>query len=52
MALALRRRGVLTTLRQSAGQDVDAGCGQLRSRVLRGPVIPLVAQAASVLPNV
>jgi len=36
MALALRRRGVLTTLRQSAGQDVDAGCGQLRSRALRG----------------
>ena len=32
MALALRRRGVLATLRQSAGQDVDAGCGQLRAR--------------------
>ena len=28
----LNRRGVLTTLRRSAGQDVDAGCGQLRSR--------------------
>ena len=26
--------GVLAKLRQSAGQDVDAGCGQLRSRVL------------------
>jgi adenine C2-methylase RlmN of 23S rRNA A2503 and tRNA A37 len=24
----------LTRLRQSAGQDVDAGCGQLRSRVI------------------
>jgi 23S rRNA (adenine2503-C2)-methyltransferase len=23
---------VLTKLRRSAGQDVDAGCGQLRSR--------------------
>jgi 23S rRNA (adenine2503-C2)-methyltransferase len=29
---ALNQRGVLTRLRQSAGQDVDAGCGQLRSR--------------------
>jgi 23S rRNA (adenine2503-C2)-methyltransferase len=37
MALALRRRGVLTTLRQSAGQDVDAGCGQLRARALELP---------------
>jgi 23S rRNA (adenine2503-C2)-methyltransferase len=34
MALALRRRGVLTTLRQSAGQDVEAGCGQLRARMI------------------
>ncbi len=32
MALQLNRRGVLTKLRQSAGQDVDGGCGQLRSR--------------------
>jgi 23S rRNA (adenine2503-C2)-methyltransferase len=32
MARALHRRGVLTKLRQSAGQDVDAGCGQLRAR--------------------
>ncbi len=32
MARALHRRGVLTKLRQSAGQDVDAGCGQLRVR--------------------
>jgi 23S rRNA (adenine2503-C2)-methyltransferase len=37
MALALRRRGVLTTLRQSAGQDVDAGCGQLRARSVAPP---------------
>jgi 23S rRNA (adenine2503-C2)-methyltransferase len=34
IALALNRRGVLTKLRQSAGQDVDAGCGQLRARAL------------------
>ncbi len=32
MAGALHRRGVLTKLRQSAGQDVDGGCGQLRAR--------------------
>ncbi len=31
---ALNQRGVLTRLRQSAGQDADAGCGQLRSRVI------------------
>ena len=30
----LHRRGVLTKLRQSAAQDVDGGCGQLRARVL------------------
>jgi 23S rRNA (adenine2503-C2)-methyltransferase len=34
MALALHRRGVLTKLRQSAGQSVDGGCGQLRARAL------------------
>jgi 23S rRNA (adenine2503-C2)-methyltransferase len=32
MARQLHRRGILTKLRQSAGQDVDAGCGQLRAR--------------------
>ncbi|MCY7317205.1 MAG: RNA methyltransferase [Ramlibacter sp.] len=32
IARSLHRRGVLTKLRQSAGQDVDAGCGQLRAR--------------------
>jgi 23S rRNA (adenine2503-C2)-methyltransferase len=36
MARALTRRGVLTKLRQSAGQDVDAGCGQLRARSAPG----------------
>ena len=34
MARALHRRGVLTKLRHSAGQDVDAGCGQLRARAV------------------
>ena len=32
MARYLHRRGVLAKLRRSAGQDVDAGCGQLRAR--------------------
>lgn len=30
----LRRSGVNCTLRRSKGQDIDAGCGQLRSRFL------------------
>jgi 23S rRNA (adenine2503-C2)-methyltransferase len=30
----LHRQGVLTKLRQSAGQDVEGGCGQLRARAL------------------
>ena len=38
IARDLTRRGVLTKLRQSAGQDVDAGCGQLRARVVAIPV--------------
>lgn len=32
IARYLHQRGVLTKLRQSAGQDVDGGCGQLRAR--------------------
>jgi len=36
MALYLHRRGVLTKLRQSAGQDVEGGCGQLRARAAAG----------------
>jgi len=43
MAQALHRRGVLTKLRQSAGQDVDAGCGQLRARA-----VPAAVRAAPV----
>ncbi len=34
IARSLHRRGVLTKLRQSAGQDVEGGCGQLRARAL------------------
>ena len=35
MARRLNERGVLTKLRDSAGQDVDGGCGQLRAREIR-----------------
>ena len=34
IARTLHRRGILTKLRHSAGQDVEAGCGQLRARVV------------------
>jgi 23S rRNA (adenine2503-C2)-methyltransferase len=35
MAGRLNQRGILTKLRNSAGQDVEAGCGQLRARTIR-----------------
>ncbi|MFW2357948.1 RNA methyltransferase [Hydrogenophaga sp.] len=46
MARRLHRRGILTKLRQSAGQDVQGGCGQLRARAEKPArrVIPLRAQ--------
>lgn len=40
MARRLHRAGVLTKLRQSAGQDVEAGCGQLRARALAADPTP------------
>jgi 23S rRNA (adenine2503-C2)-methyltransferase len=40
MARELNARGVLAKLRQSAGQDVDGGCGQLRSRTIVAEGIP------------
>ena len=54
MARLLHRRGILTKLRHSAGQDVDAGCGQLRARA--GGVQPVVVRvpvkrAALATPN-
>ena len=35
MSYYLYQRGILTKLRQSAGQDIDGGCGQLRARAAR-----------------
>ena len=45
IARHLHRRGVLTKLRHSAGQEVDGGCGQLRARSLgpRAVAVKLVA---------
>ena len=31
----LRHAGILTKIRNSAGQDIDGGCGQLRARAER-----------------
>ncbi|HEY9026041.1 MAG TPA: RNA methyltransferase [Burkholderiaceae bacterium] len=39
IARTLHSRGVLTKLRQSAGQDVEGGCGQLRARALDGGAV-------------
>jgi 23S rRNA (adenine2503-C2)-methyltransferase len=36
MARRLHRRGILTKLRQSAGQDIEGACGQLRARAPEG----------------
>jgi len=41
LAAALHRRGVLTKLRDSAGQEVDGGCGQLRARAADLRAIPI-----------
>ncbi len=49
IARRLHRRGILTKLRQSAGQDVDGGCGQLRARAAK-PVrrtVPVRVQGVS-----
>jgi len=40
IARTLHRRGILTKLRNSAGQDVQAGCGQLRARYLQAELSP------------
>ena len=40
LAGELHQRGILARLRNSAGQDVDGGCGQLRARALAGEAKP------------
>ena len=47
IARGLLKRGILTKLRQSAGQDVDGGCGQLRARAVAGEAsVRIVPRAA------
>ena len=41
IARTLHQRGILTKLRNSAGQDVDGGCGQLRARHTGRKVVPI-----------
>ena len=41
IAASLHGRGILTKLRDSAGQDVDGGCGQLRARATAARTIPI-----------
>lgn len=50
IARRLHQRGVLTKLRDSAGQDVDGGCGQLRARALgqRPPAEPTAIETRAV----
>jgi 23S rRNA (adenine2503-C2)-methyltransferase len=55
IARSLHRRGVLTKLRHSAGQDVEGGCGQLRARATSAPVTlvrkPVTPPTASPTPR-
>ena len=44
IAAALLKRGILTKLRDSAGQDVDGGCGQLRARATGEQVVRMNRQ--------
>jgi 23S rRNA (adenine2503-C2)-methyltransferase len=44
IARTLHRRGILTKLRHSAGQDVDGGCGQLRARTASRNSHPVLLQ--------
>jgi 23S rRNA (adenine2503-C2)-methyltransferase len=41
MIRVLHRRGILAKLRDSAAQEVDGGCGQLRARAVKEGVIKL-----------
>ena len=48
MLQTLNKRGILAKLRNSAGQDVEGGCGQLRSRGTRTQheIIPIELRSA------
>ena len=46
LAARLNARGLLTKLRDSAGQDVEGGCGQLRARIQTERPLRFVRQPA------
>jgi 23S rRNA (adenine2503-C2)-methyltransferase len=46
IARTLHQRGVLTKLRDSAGQEVDGGCGQLRARAINAGMKTVTIHAA------
>jgi 23S rRNA (adenine2503-C2)-methyltransferase len=51
IARHLHRRGILTKLRHSAGQDVEGGCGQLRARESVVRVMPAARSSAHPRPS-
>jgi 23S rRNA (adenine2503-C2)-methyltransferase len=51
IARHLHRRGILTKLRNSAGQDVEGGCGQLRARAVVERPVRVQARAPSCGPG-
>jgi len=51
IAAWLFERGILTKLRDSAGQDVDGGCGQLRARAAQDKPVRLQRRSAAPLPG-
>jgi 23S rRNA (adenine2503-C2)-methyltransferase len=52
LAARLTRAGVLTKLRNSAGQDVEGGCGQLRARIQTERVVKVQrSKPSSVSPH-
>ena len=50
IAAELSRRGVLTKLRDSAGQDVEGGCGQLRAREAVGRPVRVAVRPSAAEP--
>ena len=46
LAGQLQRRGIVARLRDSAGQDIDGGCGQLRARATQTVVFPTGGQTS------
>ncbi|MCK9283527.1 MAG: RNA methyltransferase [Rhodocyclaceae bacterium] len=47
MAGRLHQRGIVARLRNSAGQDIDAGCGQLRARSTAIPLARAAVESAA-----